>query len=121
MKRFVIIAFAIFLSGCVKYSSEFIKIDQSYNYSAKPDSCLIGVYTEDIRQEYEILAVIHSYGNVFTSSDDLLEALKGKARQVGADAIIVNYQVIIAKTGAQIKETGSSNPSSACLAIRYKK
>lgn len=136
MKQAIIFSCVILLSGCARYYAEFTRIDRTYQYPAKPSDATIDVYTEDIRQDYEILAVIRSGGNAFASFKDLVEAMKVKARQVGADAVIVKAQVVFDKTGERLEyydlsrygggkgyrteEEGWNKPVAACIAIRYK-
>lgn len=137
MKRTIIFCILLLIGGCARYFAEFVRIDRQYQYPAKSANAPIDVYTEDIRQDYEILAVIRSGGNAFTSFQDLVEAMKVKARQVGADAIIVKAQVVFDKTGERLEyydlsrygggkgyrteEEGWNKPIAACIAIKYKR
>jgi len=62
---------------------------QASGVAAKPPNCDIKVLNHDPLAEYRKVGIIEAEGSVYATEDEVLPAVKRKACETGADAIIV--------------------------------
>jgi hypothetical protein len=62
---------------------------QASGTAAKPPNCDIKVLNHDPLAEYRKVGIIEAEGSVYATEDEVMPAVKRKACETGADAIIV--------------------------------
>ena len=62
---------------------------QASGVAAKPPNCDIRILRHDPLTEYRKVGIIEAEGSVYATEDEVLPAVKRKACESGADAIIV--------------------------------
>lgn len=92
MRHFALVAIALVLSACAINSSVTRSSDKQFN--AKPPSCNIEFFrTQRPATPYDEIGAIHLAGGVIHSAQDAQEALRSKACELGADAVIITDEV----------------------------
>jgi hypothetical protein len=84
---------ALAMAGCVKAmlmpaQATYTEI-QASGVAAKPPDCDIKVLRHEPLTEYRKVGIIEGTGNVYESEEDVLPAVKRKACETGADAIVI--------------------------------
>ena len=62
---------------------------QASGVAAKPPNCDMKVLRHDPLTEYRKVGIIEAEGSVYATEDEVLPAVKRKACETGADAIII--------------------------------
>lgn len=78
------------ISGCTYGYSTDIEISRNEAYTYRPHTRFVEVFFDDHepRRNYKQIAMIEADGSEYEDNAILLEKLRRKARQVGADAVI---------------------------------
>ena len=89
----VVLSLAGMLGGCVKAmqlppQATYTEIQPS-GAAARPPNCDIKVLRHDPLTEYRKVGIIEGQGSLYASEEEVLPAVKRKACETGADAIIV--------------------------------
>ena len=84
---------ALGVAGCAKAmemppQATYTEI-QASGVAAKPPNCDIKVLRHEPLTEYRKVGIIEGTGNVYASEEEVLPAVKRKACETGADAIII--------------------------------
>jgi hypothetical protein len=84
---------ALGVAGCAKAmempaQATYTEI-QASGVAAKPPNCDVKVLRHEPLTEYRKVGIIEGTGSVYASEDDVLPAVKRKACETGADAIII--------------------------------
>jgi hypothetical protein len=84
---------ALGMAGCVKAmqmpaQATYTEI-QASGVAARPPDCDIKVLRHEPLTEYRKVGIIEGTGNVYASEEDVLPAVKRKACETGADAIVI--------------------------------
>ena len=89
-----IIAFSGALAGCANSVPKlppqvtYTEI-QASGVAAKPPNCDMKVLRHDPLTEYRKVGIIEAEGSVYATEDEVLPAVKRKACETGADAVII--------------------------------
>ena len=111
--------------GCVTSRSELLG---SVVYEPRPENHPIFVFDslKDVDRPYVKVGVVHSDGAPAASWDKMTEALKGRARAIGADALVLRQEsgdqtqgVVLFGEGGSTFGTVRSRKKKSCLAIRF--
>ena len=84
-KLFFICCLVILFSGCATVRTDFAPL--RFDAAAKTSSDIL-LTTGGIDRPYTEIGVIFVKGRYFTSFEKVMEKMKDKAREVGADAVI---------------------------------
>lgn len=83
---------ALVVTGCA-INTQVTRSSQK-SFEAKPDSCNIEFFrTQRPAGAYDEIGAIHLAGNVMETAADAQEALRKKACELGADAVIISDEV----------------------------
>lgn len=86
MKKYLVICIVILLSGCATVRTDFAPLQENVVLS-KGSSGNILLTTSDLNRSYKEIGVIFVKGH-HVGYKKVMETLKEKAREVGADAVI---------------------------------
>ncbi|HEY0671707.1 MAG TPA: hypothetical protein VGD27_05545 [Longimicrobiales bacterium] len=80
----------IALSGCI--STNAVRLGQPTQYPpVKPEEVQVFLTEADVKGEYDKVAIINAEGNYnFANDERMINAMKKKAAQYGANAIIID-------------------------------
>jgi len=84
-KFFIVSCLVILFSGCATVRTDFAPL--RFDAAAKTSSDIL-LTTGGIDRPYTEIGVIFVKGRYFTSFEKVMEKMKDKAREVGADAVI---------------------------------
>lgn len=78
------------LSGCI--STNAVRLGQPNQYPpVKPEEVQVFMTAADVKGEYDKVAIINAEGNYnFANDERMINAMKKKAAQYGANAIIID-------------------------------
>ncbi len=100
MKKFLtVFVFAVLFCGCINIQYNGKTADK------KAGDVLVAVFAnaDKVNRKYTILGEAEASGNYLeTSRDDMIAKLREKARECGADAIIIKEQKVVSESGKEI-------------------
>ena len=117
--------FILILFGCVTSRSELLG---TAVYEPRPENHPIVVYDVlgDVGRSYVKVGIVHGTGAPAASWSEVTEALKERARAIGADAIVLRqesgddtHSVVLFGSGGATFGTARSKKKKSCLAIRF--
>jgi len=81
----------LFLSGCVTTNASMLGTASTQRSVVPPENVALYRNADQVPRKYEEIALLHSEGDSdFTSEVKMLESMKQKAGEVGANAIILD-------------------------------
>ena len=92
MRNPIIAVLVLTMSGCAVSTS--VTRSSTKTFEAKPPSCNVEFFrTQRPAEAYDEIGAIHLAGAVMHSAEDAQEALRAKACELGADAVVITDEV----------------------------
>ena len=92
MKRMTMVTvMAVLLPGCVTTNA--LMLDPRAHYPpVAPEDVVVYLTEQDVPYEYEAIALVHAKGDhEWTDERDMIEAMRERAAELGADAIVLSW------------------------------
>jgi len=90
-KTTLIVVTGVMLSGCVTTNA--VMLDHRARFApVAPEDVVVFLSEADVPYEYEAIALVHAKGDhEWTDEGDMIEAMRERAAELGADAIILSW------------------------------